>query len=776
MADGAADAVRPIRGDVHTALAHDSARKHVTGTAAYTDDLPELPGTLHAALHLSERAHARILGLDLAAARGAPGVHAVLTHADVPGEPDVGAVEPGDPILAADRVSYAGQAVVAVAAETLAEARAAARLVEVRYEDLPALLDIAEALDRGQFVSPSLTMRRGDAAAALAAAPRRLSGALDIGGQDHFYLETHIAYAIPGEDGELRVHSSTQYPSEVQHIVARTLGRPMNAVTVECRRMGGAFGGKESQAAHVAALAAVLAVRTGRPVKLRLDRDTDMVMTGKRHDFLARYEVGFDGDGRILGLHLELAARCGISLDLSNGVVDRAMFHADNAYFLPDVTVVGHRCRTNTVSNTAFRGFGGPQGMAAIEHVVDEVARAVGRDPLDVRRLNLYGGAGRDTTHYGMPVEDADILSELLDELERTADYRARRAAVDAHNAGSPVLKKGLALTPVKFGISFTAHHLNQASALVHVYADGSVEVNHGGTEMGQGIHTKIAQIVAHEFQIDVDHLRVTASVTDKVPNAPPSAASTGTDLNGQAARAAARTVKNRLVEFLAEHCKVAPDSVVFRDNRVVAGNHAFTFAELAKLAFLNRVHLSAAGHYKTPRIWWDRETGRGHPFYYFACGVAATEALVDTLTGEYRFTRTDLLHDCSGSINPAIDLGQVEGAFVQGLGWLTCEELWWDAEGRLKTHAPSTYKIPTSRDLPADFRVRLFDARPNRADTIHRSKAVGEPPLMLALSAWLALKDAVAAVGGHRHAVRLDAPATPERVLLACEALRRKG
>ncbi|WP_029007382.1 xanthine dehydrogenase molybdopterin binding subunit [Azospirillum halopraeferens] len=776
MADGRADPVRTIRGDVHTALAHDSARKHVTGTAPYVDDLPELPGTLHAALHLSDRAHARILGMDLAAARHAPGVHAVLVHDDVPGDPDVGAVEPGDPILAPDLVSYAGQAVVAVAADTPARAREAAQLVKVFYEDLPPVLEIGEALEKGLFVSPSLTMRRGDSVAALAAAPQRLAGELRIGGQDHFYLETHIAYAIPGEEGELRIHASTQYPSEVQHIVARTLGRPMNAVTVECRRMGGAFGGKESQAAHVAALAAVLAVRTGRPVKLRLDRDTDMVMTGKRHDFLARYEVGFDDDGRIRALHLELAARCGISLDLSNGVVDRAMFHADNAYFIPDATVIGHRCRTNTVSNTAFRGFGGPQGMAAIEHVVDEIARALGRDPLDVRRANLYGGPGRDTTHYGMRVEDADILPELLDELERTAEYRARRAAIDAYNAGSPVLKKGLALTPVKFGISFTAHHLNQASALVHVYADGSVEVNHGGTEMGQGIHTKIAQIVAHEFQVDADRLRVTASVTDKVPNAPPSAASTGTDLNGQAARIAALTVKNRLVAFLADHCKVPPDAVVFRDNRVVAGNHAFTFAELAKLAFLNRVHLSATGHYKTPKIWWDRASGRGTPFFYFAYGAAVSEALVDTYTGEYRFTRTDLLHDCSGSINPAIDRGQVEGAFVQGLGWLTCEELWWDAKGRLKTHAPSTYKIPTGRDLPADFRVRLFDARPNRADTIHRSKAVGEPPLMLALSGWLALKDAIAAVGGHRHPVRLDAPATPERVLMACEALRGRG
>ena len=776
MADGTNHGIRPVQGGVHTAQAHDSALRHVTGSAPYVDDLPELPGTLHAAVRLSDRAHARILGMDLAGARTMPGVHAVLMYDDVPGELDIGAILPGDPLLAPDLVEYAGQPVVAVAAETMLAARAAARRVEVFYEPLPAILTPEEALEQGLFVSPSQTMRRGDAAAALNGAPHRLRGELRIGGQDHFYLETHIAYAIPDGDGGYKVHSSTQHPSEVQHQVAKVLGLPMNAVTVECRRMGGAFGGKESQAAHVAAIAALLAHHTRRPVKFRMDRDDDMLMTGKRHDFFVRYDVGFDGEGRILGLEMELAARCGMSLDLSNGVVDRAMFHADNAYFLPHATITGHRCRTNTVSNTAFRGFGGPQGMAAIEHVVDEVARHLGRDALDVRRANLYAAPERDVTHYGMRVEDADILPELFDELERSSDYRERRRAVAAFNAASPVLKKGLAFTPVKFGISFTALHLNQAAALVHVYTDGSVQVNHGGTEMGQGIHTKIAQIVAEEFQIDAARLRVTASVTDKVPNAPPSAASTGTDLNGMAALNAARTIKERLTAFMADHCKVPPEQVAFRDNAVFAGNHALGFAEVAKLAFLNRVPLSATGHYKTPKIHWDPATQSGRPFFYFAYGVAVTEALVDTLTGEYRFPRCDLLHDCSGSINPAIDLGQVEGAFVQGLGWLTAEELWWDGEGRLRTHAPSTYKIPTSRDLPADFRVRLYDARPNREETIHRSKAVGEPPLMLALSGWLALKDAVAALGGHRHPVRLDAPATPERVLLACEAVRRQG
>lgn len=775
MADGNAVPPRPITGAVHSALEHESARRHVSGTAVYTDDLPELPGTLHCAVKLSEQAHARILGLDLTRARQAPGVHAVVGFDDVPGDGDIGPVMPGDPILAPDLISYAGQPVVAVAAETLAQARAAVRLVEVFSDELPAILTAEQAWREGSFVSPSLTMRRGDPAAAVAAAPNRLSGTLEVGGQDHFYLEGHIAYAIPREGGDLHVYSSTQHPSEVQHAVAKVLALPMHAVTVECRRMGGGFGGKESQPAQIACVAALLARATGRPVKFRLDRDDDMLMTGKRHDFHVRYEVGFDEEGRLHGLEIDLAARCGMSLDLSNGVVDRAMFHSDNAYFLPTARVTGHRGKTNTVSNTAFRGFGGPQGIIAIETVMDEIAQATGRDPLDVRRANLYGGPGRDVTHYGMPVEDGDLLAELLDRIEADSDYRRRRQEIAAFNAANRYLKKGLGIAPVKFGISFTAIHLNQSAALVHVYTDGSVQVNHGGTEMGQGIHTKMAQIAAHEFQIDVERVKVTASATDKVPNAPPTAASAGTDLNGMAVRMAVQEIKGRLTAFLAEHCKTTPDKVEFRDNAVFAGNHALGFAEVAKLAWLNRISLSSAAHYKTPKISWNRDTGQGRPFFYFACGVAVTEALVDTLTGEYRFPRADLLHDCSGSINPAIDLGQVEGAFVQGLGWVTSEELWWDGKGRLRTHAPSTYKIPTSRALPEDFRAHLYTARPNREDTIFRSKAVGEPPLMLGISAFLALRDAVAAVGGHKVPVRLDSPATPERVLLAVEDIKKR-
>jgi len=771
-APGTRLAKRKARGGVREALPHDSAVKHVAGEALYTDDLPELPGTLHARVVMSARAHARLTGIETAAAAAMPGVHAVITAADVPGEIDIGPVFPGDPVLADGLVEYVGQAVAAVAAETPAQAIAAAKAVTIGYDDLPAILTAREALEKRSFVSPPLTFARGDAAAAVAGAARRLDGELEIGGQDHFYLEGQIAYAQPREDGDLLVHSSTQHPSEVQHLIAKVLGKPDHAVTVEVRRMGGGFGGKETQPALIACIASLLAHRTGRPVKLRLDRDSDMLMTGKRHDFFVHYAVGFDDDGRIEGLEMDLAGRCGMSPDLSNAVVDRAMFHADNAYYLPAARITGHRCKTHTVSNTAFRGFGGPQGMVAIEYVVDEIARALGRDPLEVRRANFYGGPGRDVTPYWMRVTD-NIAPDLVDRLAEGADYARRRQDIDAFNASSPLVKKGLALTPVKFGISFTVTHLNQAGALVQVYQDGSVQLNHGGTEMGQGVYIKVAEIVAEAFGIDIDRVRITATNTGKVPNTSPTAASSGTDLNGAAARNAAMAIRNRMTEFFAEHFKVAQEVVAFEENAVHVGEREMSFGEACKLAYLNRVSLSATGFYKTPKIWWNREEGRGRPFYYFAYGAACTEAAIDTLTGEYRITRVDILHDCGDSINPAIDLGQVEGGYVQGMGWLTAEELWWDGEGRLRTHAPSTYKIPTAGDVPEAFNVELVSGMPNREDAIHRSKAVGEPPLMLGISAYLALKDAVAAVGGHRQPVRLDAPATPERVLTACEAVR---
>ncbi len=595
-----------------------------------------------------------------------------------------------------------------------------------------------------------------------------------IGGQEHFYLEGQASLAIPGEDGDVLIHCSTQHPSEVQHNVAHVLGVPNHAVTVEVRRMGGGFGGKETQGAQWAALAAVFATRTGRPVKARLDRDDDMIRTGKRHDFTADYAVAHDDEGNILGLDVSYAGRCGFSADLSDAIIDRAMFHTDNAYYLPASRIVSHRCRTNTVSNTAFRGFGGPQGMLAGEWMIERVARATGLDPLDVRKKNFYGDNGRDETPYYMTVEDF-VLDELVEELEQTSDYRRRRQEIAAFNQTNPVIKRGLALSPVKFGISFTMTFLNQAGALVHIYRDGSVHLNHGGTEMGQGLFVKVGQVVAEEFQIDLDRVKITATTTGKVPNTSATAASSGSDMNGMAAQAAAQILKRRLISFAVDHFQVAEAQIEFRDNQVMIGNRQLAFAELAELAYVNRVQLSATGFYRTPKIHWDPETGRGRPFYYFAYGAAVTEMAIDTLTGESRCLRTDILHDVGQSLNPAIDLGQIEGGYIQGLGWLTSEELCWDDQGRLTTHAPSTYKIPTCGDRPAEFNMAIWQPGRNRENTIHRSKAVGEPPLMLAISGWLAIADAVSSLSDYRLSPDLNAPATPEEILRAVDHMKAR-
>ena len=763
-----------IRGDVHTALAHDSAAKHVSGQAVYGDDTVLPADALVGHIVLADCAHARLRRLELGAVRAAAGVHAVICAADVPGELDIAPVTDGDPLFADREIVYAGQALFAVAADTIDHARAAAQLAEIEYDRLQPVLDAETAFAREEFVTPPHTMAQGDAAAALAAAPRRTAGTLRIGGQDHFYLEGQIAAAIPGEDGDVHVHSSTQHPSEVQKLVAEVLDRPSNAVTVTTRRMGGGFGGKETQAAGVAATAALLADLTGRAVRVRLDRDDDMLLTGKRHDFVVRYEVGFDDAGVISAARLDYLARCGCSADLSQAIVDRALFHADNAYFLENAAITGYPCRTNTVSNTAFRGFGGPQGMLGIEHVIEEIATVLGCDALDVRRANLYA-PGRDRAPYGQRIHD-NVLADLLDRLEVSSDYRARRDAIDTFNGDNEVLRRGIALTPVKFGISFTTGHLNQAGALVHVYNDGSIHLNHGGTEMGQGLNTKVAQVVAHEFQVDIDRIKITATHTGKVPNTSATAASSGSDINGKAAQAAARTIRDRLAEFAARHFEVDAAAVVFAGDKVQAGDTVLGFEELVHLAYFKRVSLSATGFYRTPKIWYDRARATGEPFYYYAYGVAAAEAVIDTLTGESRIVRADLLHDVGRSLNPAIDIGQVEGGFIQGLGWLTSEELWWDGDGRLMTHAPSTYKIPTANDVPPDFRVELYADGRNVEDVIHRSKAVGEPPLMLAIAGFMAIRDAVASLAGRRLAPRLDAPATPERILLAVDDLRARA
>ena len=759
---------------VHSAIAHDSAEKHVTGAALYIDDLPEPAGLLHLHVGQSARAHARVTRLDLSAVRAAPGVVCVLTSADVPGRNDIGPVQNDEPLLPEGVVRFVGQPLFAVAAETLPKARAAAALAVVEYQDLPPLLTIEAARGATSLIEDSQTMRLGDAHAAIAAAPHVLNGSLAIGGQDHFYLEGQVALVLPGEDGDLHVWSSTQNPTETQHLIARCLGLRDHAVVVEVRRMGGGFGGKETQSVHYAALAALAVTKTGRPAKVRLDRDDDMVMTGKRHAFIADWQVGFDGDGRLAGAAFELASRCGHSADLSIAINDRAMFHSDNAYALQAAEIVSHRLRTNTVSDTAFRGFGGPQGMMAIERAMDAIAWRLGKDPLDVRLANLYGVAG-DQTPYGQTVTDA-VAFEIMTELEASCDYRARRRAVTAWNAENTILKRGLALTPVKFGISFTANHLNQAGALVHVYTDGSIQLNHGGTEMGQGLNIKVAQVVAHEFQVPLESVKITATRTDKVPNTSATAASSGSDLNGMAAQAACQTIKDRLIAFAAKEFGCEPETVIFAPDGVQAGDTKIAFTELVRRAYFSRVSLSATGYYRTPEIHYDRARHHGRPFYYFAYGAACSEVVIDTLTGENRVTRVDILHDCGRSLNPAVDAGQVEGGFIQGMGWLTTEELVFDDRGALRTHAPSTYKIPAAGDRPDAFNLALWSRGENREATIHRSKAVGEPPLMLAISVFSALTDAIASAADHTILPNLDAPATPERILWAVEDVRRRA
>ena len=910
-------------------LPHDAAWLHVTGQARYVDDIPAPASCLHLAFGLSDAAHGEIVATDLEAARAAPGVVACLAATDLAPNPDVSPSAHDEPLLASGTVHHMGQPVFLVVATSHLAARRAARLGRVEIRPLPPVLDLDAALAAGDrhFDGGPRVWSSGDAARALAASPRTVEGAIEIGGQEHFYLEGQAALALPQEGGDMVVHASSQHPTEIQHKVADALGLPMHAVRVEVRRMGGAFGGKESQGNAPAVACAVAARLTGRPCRMRYDRDDDFVITGKRHDLRIRYRAGFDARGRVSAVDLVHLVRCGWSQDLSLPVADRAMLHAVGAYDVPHVRVESHRLRTNTQSATAFRGFGGPQGMLGIERVMDHVAHALGRDPWEVRRANLYadapataetpaaagaprpagegatgplraarsgtaphrapaaaaraarGGAttgpaapehasvagpgrrnavaseaaagppsapersegagsppsarpaaerfasrdarvspaseatpaaedggpppghavaaepqargierpedgevdvasrgavghvsgrevampepGQQATYYGMPVTDS-VLRGLMDDLAERCDYAARRRGIAEWNAAQPVLRRGIALTPVMFGISFTLTHLNQAGALVHVYQDGSIALNHGGTEMGQGLHRKVSQVAAHRFGVSVEAVRITATDTAKVPNTSATAASSGSDLNGMAVLAACDEIAGRIAAFLAGQHQADPAEVVFADGEVRVAGEAYPFAEAVRMAYVNRVSLSATGYYATPEIVWDRERGRGRPFLYFAYGAACTEVVMDRLTGESRILRADVLHDVGRSLNPALDRGQIEGGFVQGCGWLTTEELVWDAKGRLATHAPSTYKIPAFSDRPEIFEVALWDGA-NREDTIHRSKAVGEPPLMLAISAFLALSDAAASFGPAYPA--LDAPATPERL-----------
>ena len=754
---------------VRRSMRHDSSPKHVAGSATFIDDIREPEGLLHIAVGGAPVASGQLLGVDLDAVRAAPGVVAVLTAADIPGKNDVSAIAGDDPVFVSGQIEFYGQVVFAVVARTRGEARRAARLGKVEAAIGTPYISVDDALGADIHILPDYTFRKDDSAAALEASSKRLKGKLRIGGQEHFYLEGQVSLAIPGEDGDMLVHCSTQHPSECQHLIAKVLNVPDAAVTVEVRRMGGAFGGKETQAAQWAAIAALAARVTGRACKIRLDRDDDMCLTGKRHDFLADYQIGFDEDGTILALETVMASRCGYSADVSGAINDRAMFHADNAYYLPAATITTRRMKTNTVSNTAFRGFGGPQGMMVAERAIDEIAWSLGLDPLDVRKANLYR-AGRDVTPYGMTVED-NILAALIDRCEGISDYRRRRRAVTEFNDASATLKRGLALTPVKFGISFTTTHLNQAGALVHVYQDGSIHLNHGGTEMGQGLYIKVAQVVAEEFGVDAEKVKITATTTAKVPNTSATAASSGSDINGMAAKDAAGAIKARLIAFAAEKYETEADQIEFRDNRVFIGNRSVPFPELIKQAYFARISLSSTGFYRTPKIHWDAKAGQGRPFYYFSYGAACSEVLVDVTTGEMKVTRVDIVHDVGRSLNPAVDIGQIEGGFVQGMGWLTTEELVFHPDGRLLSHAPSTYKIPCASDAPEHFKVTLWDGA-NREDTIYRSKAVGEPPLMLAISVFAAIADAIHGVNPSVP-VPLDAPATPEAILRAVQAVR---
>ncbi|SAK76758.1 xanthine dehydrogenase [Caballeronia temeraria] len=759
---------------VHVSRPHESAHLHVSGRASYTDDIPLVAGTLHAALGTSPKAHAKIVSMNFDAVRATPGVVAVFTADDIPGVNDCGPIIHDDPVLAQGIVQFVGQPMFIVVATSHDTARLAARRATIEFEDLVPVLTPEDARKAESYVLNPLKLSRGDAPGRMAKASHHERGAMKLGGQEQFYLEGQIAYAVPKDDDGMHVYCSTQHPTEMQHLVAHVLNVHSHNVLVECRRMGGGFGGKESQSGIFACCAALAAWKLLCPVKLRPDRDDDMMITGKRHDFIYDFEVGYDDDGKIEGVSVDMTSRCGFSADLSGPVMTRAVCHFDNAYWLSDVKIEGYCGKTNTQSNTAFRGFGGPQGAFAIEYILDNVARSVGKDSLDVRRANLYGKTENNTTPYGQTVED-NVIQELIAELEETSEYRKRRAAINEFNANNEILKKGLALTPVKFGIAFNVTHFNQAGALVHIYTDGSMLVNHGGTEMGQGLNTKVAQVVAHELGVKFERVRVTATDTSKVANTSATAASTGTDLNGKAAQDAARQLRERLAKFAAEKFgggTVTPAQVRFANDCVIVGDDAIPFGEVVQKAYLARVQLWSDGFYATPKLYWDQATMQGRPFYYYSYGAAVSEVVIDTLTGEMRVLRADALHDVGASLNPALDKGQVEGAFVQGMGWLTTEELWWNDKGKLMTHAPSTYKIPTTNDMPADFRVDLFKNR-NVEDSIHRSKAVGEPPLLLPFSVFFAIRDAVSAVGDHKINPPLNAPATAEEILKAVNAVR---
>ena len=753
---------------------HESGIKHVSGRAFYTDDLPESPGTLFGAIGWSKKARAIIKKMNLEKVIKSEGVTAVVTSSDITGRNDVGPVYDGDPIFP-KKAEYYGQPLFAVAAKTTEQARKAVLKAKITYKTLKPITTIKEALKKKSYVLKEKIIKKGDATKAIENSVNRLNGSFTTGSQEHFALEGQTAFVIPQEDNDYKVFSSTQHPSETQQVIAKMLNQKSNTITVETRRIGGGFGGKETQSFIFAAICTLLAKKTKHPVKLRMDRDDDIIITGKRHDFYSEYKVGFDELGVIKGLKIKLASRCGISPDLSEAINERALLHIDNAYFLENLLVENYLCKTNTASNTAFRGFGGNQGMMAIENIIDHIANSLKKDPAEIRRRNFYQKKKKNITHYNMKIED-NVMHEIYDQLIKSSNYKSRQLSIKKFNEKNTYIKKGIAITPVKFGISFTTWHLNQAGALVHIYSnDGSVHVNTGAIEMGQGTHTKIAQLVANELGLNFSRVKVSATRTDKVPNTSASAASSTTDLNGAAALNAISKIKMNLSAYIKRKYKIKNGEGIYENGIVKFKGKSFKFNSLIKEAYLNRVSLSSSGFYATPKIHFDKKNFKGRPFLYFCYGAAVSEVMIDALTGENKIIRTDILHDAGKAINPAIEIGQIEGGFVQGAGWLTMEEVNWKSNGQITTHSPSTYKIPAVSDMPEKFNVEIFKKGKNIEQVINKSKTTGEPPLMLAMSVFYAIKNAIASVGNYAFYPNLDAPATPEKILMSIDKLKRK-
>ena len=751
---------------------HDSAYKHVSGFAEYTDDIKEPDSTLYGAIGWSKKAHAIIKKIDLKDVISSEGVVSVITFKDIPGRNDVGPVFDGDPIFVNNKVEFYGQPLFAVAAKSTESARKAVLKAKVYYKELKPIVTIKESLAKKKLLFKTRKIKRGNPSNALSKSKHRLKGNFTTGSQEHFYLEGQAAFAVPKEDNNMLVYSSTQHPSETQQIIAKMLNQKSNSITVLVRRIGGGFGGKETNF-MTASICSLLAHKTKCPVKLRLDRDDDIIITGKRHEFFSDYEVGFSNKGEIKSVKLKLSSKCGISPDLSLAINERALLHIDNAYFIPNLEVQNYLCKTNTSSSTAFRGFGGNQGMMAIENIIDNISRHLGKDPSEIRKINFYKKNSRNITHYGMKIED-NVINEIFNKLLKKSNYKKRYSEIKKFNLKNKYKKKGIAITPVKFGISFTTIHLNQAGALVHIYTDGSVHLNHGGIEMGQGTHTKIAQLVSKSFGIPYEKVQISSTNTSKVPNTSASAASSTTDLNGAAALDAVKKIKLNLEKFIKNKYKISvKNNVIYKNEKIFIGKYIFKFNDIVQEAYLNRISLSSNGFYSTPKINFNKKKFYGRPFLYFCYGAAVTEVIIDTLTGENIISKVDILHDAGNAINPALELGQIEGGFVQGQGWLTMEEVNWKANGQITTFSPSTYKIPAVSDIPKKFKVEIYREGKNKEEVVNKAKTTGEPPLMLAMSVFFAIKDAIASTSNYKKIPQLDAPATPEKILLSISRLK---